>query len=174
VVADGLPDDYAGILPSCSGGSRLLACFSKHLFPAIVAALCVLPPAPAGATGAISIHHASGASNSYSDVEIRVFSGSLFLTSDDGDGTIVVTRAACSYQGKIIVCLPISAALVQDGESSALALRRGTIYLNYTSTAQSMSFSSSKLPAKSILLALTLNDGTLINVHGRIDQVIEQ
>ena len=152
----------------------MLACFSKQLFPAIVAALCVLPPAPAGATGAISIHHASGASNSYSDVEIRVFSGSLFLTSDDGDGTIVVTRAACSYQGKIIVCLPISAALVQDGESSALALRRGTIYLNYTSTAQSMSFSSSKLPAKSILLALTLNDGTLINVHGRIDQVIEQ
>jgi hypothetical protein len=146
----------------------------KIVAPVLAAALWALTPAVAYATGEISIHHAAGATNSYNDVEIRVFSGSLFLTSDDGDGTIVVTRAACSYQGKIIVCLPISAALVQDGETSALALRRGTIYLNYTSTAQSMSFSSAKLPAKSILLALTLNNGTLINVRGRIDQVIEQ
>lgn len=173
MVAAGLPNDYAGILPSVSGGSRLLACSSKLLFPAIVAALCVLP-APGRATGAISIHHASGATNRYDDVEIRVLSGSLFLTSDDGDGTIVVTRAACSYQGKVIVCYPTSAALVQDGESSALALKRGTIYLNYTNSAQPMSFSSAKLPANSVLLALTLNNGTLINVHGRIDQVIKQ
>ena len=148
---------------------------TKRSIAAILAiAGCVLTPAVANTTGTINIHHKDGTNNIYDDVTIKVFSGSLFLTSHDGDGTIVVTRAACAYQGKIIVCLPISAALVQDGESSALALRRGTIYLNYTSTAQSMSFSSSKLPAKSILLALTLNNGTLINVHGRIDQVIEQ
>lgn len=174
MVAGGLPDVYASILPFGSGGSRLLACFSKLLCSVTVAALCALPPATAYATGAISIHHGSGATNSYNDVEIRVLSGSLFLTSDDGDGTIVVTRAACSYQGKVIVCYPTSAALVQGGESSPLALKRGTIYLNYTDSAQPMSFSSAKLPANSVLLALTLNNGTLINVHGRIDQVIKQ
>jgi hypothetical protein len=146
----------------------------RMLLSALIAGAYAFVPAAAWATGTISIHHAASGSKSYDDVEIRVFSGSLFLTSDDGDGTIVVTRAACSYQQKIIVCLPTAAALVQDGKSSDLALKRGTIYLNYTGTAQPMSFSSSKLPANSVMLALTLDNGTLINLRGRIDQVIKQ
>jgi hypothetical protein len=131
-------------------------------------------PAVAGATGTITIHHKDGTANTYRDVEIKLFSGSLFLTTDDGNGTIVVTRAACSYQGEIIVCLPTTAALVQDGESNALNLKRGTIYLNYTGVAQPLSASSAKLPPNSVMLALTTANGTLINVRGRIDQLIKQ
>jgi hypothetical protein len=144
--------------------------------PLILAAfICVaLPPAPAGATGTITIHHSDGTLNSYNDVDVRVLSGSLFLTSEDGDGTIVVNRAACSYQGKIIVCLPTSAALVQDGASHALNLKSGTIYLNYDDAAQPLSRSSAKLPPHSILLALSTRNGTVISVRGRIDQVIKQ
>ena len=141
---------------------------------ALIAILCAVLPTASQATGTISIHHQSGAVNSYNDVEIKVLSGSLFLTTDDGDGTIVVTRAACSYQGKIIVCLPTLAALVQDGETSALNLKTGTLYLNYTSEAQPLSRSSQKLPANSALLALTLRNGTFITMRGRIDQVIKQ
>jgi hypothetical protein len=135
---------------------------------------CVLVPATANATGTINIHHKDGTVNTYRDVEIKVFSGSLFLTSDDGNGTIVVTRAACSYRDKIIVCLPTTAALVQEGKSDALDLRSGTIYLNYTNAEQPMSNSSAKLPANSILLALATKNGTFINVRGRIDQLIKQ
>jgi hypothetical protein len=135
---------------------------------------CVATPVVADATGTITIHHSSGTANTYRDVEIKIFSGSLFLTTDDGDGTIVVTRAACSYQGQIIVCLPTTAALVQDGESNALSLKRGTIYLNYTNTAQPLSRSSAKIPPNSIILALTTKNGTLVNVGGRIDQLIKQ
>ncbi len=124
--------------------------------------------------GTINIHHKDGTVNTYRDVEIKVFSGSLFLTSDDGNGTIVVTRAACSYRDKIIVCLPTTAALVQEGKSNALDLRSGTIYLNYTNAEQPMSNSSAKLPANSILLALATKNGTFINVRGRIDQLIKQ
>ncbi|MGB6601113.1 MAG: hypothetical protein WBE77_08525 [Candidatus Cybelea sp.] len=128
----------------------------------------------ANAMGTINIHHKDGTVNTYRDVEIKVFSGSLFLTSDDGNGTIVVTRAACSYRDKIIVCLPTTAALVQEGKSNALDLRSGTIYLNYTNAEQPMSNSSAKLPANSILLALATKNGTFINVRGRIDQLIKQ
>ncbi len=128
----------------------------------------------ADATGTINIHHKDGTVNTYRDVEIKVFSGSLFLTSDDGNGTIVVTRAACSYRDKIIVCLPTTAALVQEGKSNALDLKSGTIYLNYTNAEQPMSNSSAKLPANSILLALATKNGTFINVRGRIDQLIKQ
>lgn len=134
----------------------------------------VLVPAVANATGTINIHHKDGTVNTYSDVEIKVFSGSLFLTSDDGDGTIVVTRAACSYRDKIIVCLPTTVALVQEGKSNALDLKSGTIYLNYTNAEQPMSSSSAKLPANSILLALATKNGTYINVRGKIDQLIKQ
>ena len=135
---------------------------------------CCVLPAVANATGTINIHHKDGTVNTYSDVEIKVFSGSLFLTSDDGDGTIVVTRAACSYRDKIIVCLPTTAAVVQEGKSNALDLKSGTIYLNYTDAEQPMSNSSAKLPANSILLALATKNGTFINVRGRIDQLIKQ
>lgn len=138
----------------------------------VAAACCAFVPAKASAIGTINIHQNSGSSSTYKDVEIRVFSGSLFLTSDDGNGTIVITRAACSYQGQILVCFPTAAALVQDGQSNALNLKSGTLYFNSTKDAQPLSRSSAKLPANSIMATLTLRDGTFINVSGHIDEVV--
>src|SRR5215469_2495911 len=111
-------------LPGGSGGYAMPG-FLKSAACAAAALAFVSIPSVAHATGTIEIHHKSGTVSRYSDVEIKVFSGSLFLTSDDGDGTIVITRAACSYQGKVIVCLPITAALVQEGESQALSVKTG-------------------------------------------------
>ena len=142
---------------------------------AIVAVMTsVIGPVAADATGTIKIQHKGGTVNTYPDVEIKIFSGSLFLTTEDGRGTLVVTRAACSYQEKIIVCLPTTAALVQGGNSNALSLQSGTIYLNYTDVDQPLSRTSKKLPPNSIMLALTTANGTFIDVHGRIDQLIKQ
>ncbi|MBV9333011.1 MAG: hypothetical protein JO146_03310 [Candidatus Eremiobacteraeota bacterium] len=140
----------------------------------VVAACCAFIPATARAIGTLNIHQGTGKLNTYKDVEIKVFSGSLFLTSDDGNGTIVITRAACSFQGEILVCFPTAAALVQDGESSALNLKSGTLYFNSTNAAQPLSRSSAKLPPNSVMATLALNDGTSINVTGRIDEVIGQ
>jgi hypothetical protein len=148
--------------------------FSSRIAATGFAACCIFFPTLADATGTIVIAHKDGTVNTYGDVEIKVFSGSLFLTSHDGDGTIVVTRAACSYRENIIVCLPTAAALVQEGESNALNLKTGTIYLNYTNSEQPLSHSSAKLPAGSVLLTLSTNNGTFINVRGRIDQLVKQ
>ncbi|HEY1867758.1 MAG TPA: hypothetical protein VGG70_05630 [Candidatus Cybelea sp.] len=145
---------------------------SRIAAPLVAATLCLFTPATASATGTLNIHRSTGSVNTYKDIEIKVFSGSLFLTSNDGHGTIVVTRAACSYQGQILVCFPTAAALVQDGESSALNLKGGTLYFNSTSAAQPLARSSAKVPANSIIATLSLNDGTSINVSGRIDQVV--
>lgn len=146
----------------------------KTFVAAGITACCALFPAPSNATGTINIQHKDGTVNTYRDVEIKVFSGSLFLTSDGGNGTIVVTRSACAYREQIIVCLPTTAALVQDGDSNALDLKTGTIYLNYTNTEQPLSHTSAKIPANSVILALSMNNGTFINVRGRIDQLIRQ
>jgi hypothetical protein len=142
---------------------------------AIVGLIClVATPVTAHATGTINIVRQNGTKDRYSDVEVKIFSGSLYLTSDDGNGTIVVTRSACSYQGEIVVCLPTSAALVQDGESDALDLKTGTIYYNYTTTSQSLSHSSAKLAGNSVMVSLTLRDGTYINMRGKIDEVVHE
>jgi hypothetical protein len=148
---------------------------SSKFLAAMLASVCfALLPTAASATGTINIQRHDGTKDSYKDVEVKIFSGSLFLTSDDGNGTIVVTRSACSYQGEIIVCLPTSAALVQEGESAALDLKTGTIYVNYTSASQSLSHSSMKLPANSVMVAMKLGDGTYISVHGKIDEVVHE
>jgi hypothetical protein len=152
----------------------VLALRSKIAAASMAALCCILSPATANATGTLNIHRVNGAHSTYRDVEIKIFSGSLFLTSDDGDGTIVITRSACSYQSQLMVCLPTAAALVQDGESDALNLKTGTVYFNYSGAAQPLSGSSAKVPANSVLISIALKDGTFISVRGRIDEVIEE
>ena len=148
--------------------------FLKRAAGTVVAAivLWVAGPVAAVASGTIEIHHTDGTVNVYDDVDIRVFSGSLFLTTDDGDGTIVVTSAACWYQGKVIACLPTNVAAVQNGKSRALDLRSGTIYLNYTDGAQPMMFTSQKIPAHSVLFAFSTTSGTVVTLRGVLDQVV--
>ena len=106
---------------------------------------------------------------------MNVFSGSLFLTTADGKGTLVVNRSACSYQGKVIVCLPNSIILVQKGTSKALALTTGTVYLNYTDTAQPLALTTTKVPtACRYRLVYDRASGTYVNVTGTLDTVIRQ
>jgi hypothetical protein len=138
-----------------------------------IAVSCLLTAAPASAIGTITIRQSDGDVNVYKDVEIKVIHGALYLTSDDGNGTIIVNRAACSYQGKVLVCFATGAALVQEGEASALDLKTGTVYLNSTGDAQPLVLSSAKLPGHSIMLLLSTNLGTYITVHGRIDEVVQ-
>jgi len=137
-------------------------------------ALCLAAPLAARATGTLSIHRVNGALNTYRTVEIKVLSGALFVTSQDGAGTIVVSNAACSYQAKIIVCLPTAVALVQGGSSHALDLKSGTVYLNYTDSAQPMSRTTTKLPAHNVMLAFSTSKGTSVTLSGVIDQVIKR
>jgi len=136
--------------------------------------IALMGAGPALGAGVVEIQHATGPLERYPSVEVKVLRGSLFLTSEDGQGTIVVTSAACAYQGKVIVCLPTSAAIVQGGSTHALDLRRGTIYLNYTKDPQSLARSSSKIPPNSVILAITTDIGTLVTARGTIDQVIQR
>ena len=152
----------------------MLALQTKAAAMAVAVACCLATAQPARASGTLNIHHQNGSINTYRDVEIKVLSGALFVTSDDGDGTLVVSNAACSYQGKIIVCLPTAVAVVQGGSSHALDLKSGTIYVNYTDSDQAMSRSTTKLPAHNIMLAFSTNRGTSVTLTGRIDQVIKR
>jgi len=129
--------------------------------------------APAGATGTVLVRLSSGHTDTYHQVAIKVIHSSLYLTSADGKGTLVIHRAACSYQGQLLVCFPTSATLVQAGKTQPLDLKTGTVYANSTDAPEALPFSTIKVPAHSILLSLTTERGTYVSLHGRIDQVVK-
>ena len=128
---------------------------------------------PAWASGTIVIRHQNGKVNTYDKVAIKIIHSALYLTTQDGKGTIVIHRAACSYQGKLLVCLPTSATLVQSGSAGPIDLRTGTVYLNDTDDPQPLVLSTTKVPPHSVMLALTTNRGTSIGLNGRIDSVVK-
>jgi hypothetical protein len=159
------------------GGQYTMSTLSRMVrLTAIVASLAFFASnaAEALATGTLTINRTDGTVDTYDDVTVNVFTGSLFLTTADGKGTLVVNRSACSYQAKLIVCLPTSVVLVQNGKSNALTLTSGTIYLNYTNDPQPLSLSSAKVPPRAALVSFTIASGAYVNLSGTLDQVIKQ
>jgi hypothetical protein len=128
-------------------------------------------PIAAAAKGTITIVHSDGDTDVYKDVEIKVVHGALYMTSADAKGTIVIHDAACSYQGKLKVCLLTSAALIQDGETTPLDFKRGTCYVNSTDDYQPLVLSTTKVAPHSIMLTFKTDKGTLVTLNGRIDMV---
>jgi hypothetical protein len=119
------------------------------------------------------IRQSDGHTDVYHDVSIKIIHQALFLTSEDGKGTLVINRAACAFQGQILVCFATGATLVQAGSSKPLDFKRGTVYLNLTGESQQLALSSQKVPARSILLSFTTMRGTYISLNGRIDKVVK-
>ncbi len=139
---------------------------------ALLASLA-LGAAPASAMGTVVIRQADGSTNTYDDVAIKVIHNALYMTTRDGKGTLVINRAACSYQGDLMICFATSATLVQAGKTSAIDLKHGTIYVNSTDEPQQMLLSTTKVPSHSILLSFSTNRGTYVSLSGRIDKVVK-
>jgi hypothetical protein len=151
---------------------RVMRKIMKLALPALVAYLG-LSTIVAGATGTLTILQPSGERDVYNDVEIKVLHGALYLTSADAKGTIIIDRAACSYQAKLMVCLATGATLVQAGETSPLDFKQGTVYLNDTGDYQPMVLTSAKVPPHSVVVSFTTKRGTYLSVNGRIDKVVK-
>jgi hypothetical protein len=139
----------------------------------LIAAVAVVLAAgvSAQAKGTARIEQSDGSSQTYSDVDIRVSNKTLRLTSADGKGVLVIDRAACSYVGDILRCLPYSMTLDQGGGAHPLDFAGGTVYLNLTTDKQQMPSSSAQLPPHGILLAIQTKIGTLITLSGLMDEV---
>ena len=139
---------------------------------ALVACLTCIPVA-AAATGTMTIVQSNGGTNTYSNVEIKAIHGALYLTSNDGKGTMVINRAACSHQGQLMICYATNATLVQSGETSPLDFQRGTVYVNDTDGYLPLVLSTQKVPPHSIMLSFTTKRGTTVTLNGRIDKVVK-
>jgi hypothetical protein len=138
------------------------------------AALCAVfvlagTAAVAEAKGTARIEQSDGVVRQYQVSLVVVGHHALRITSPDRRGTLIVGKAACSYAGELERCLPYAMVLDQDGKKHAIALERGTEYLNRTSTLQQLPLSSRHVPPHGILLLLLTARGTYITVSGTVD-----
>jgi hypothetical protein len=128
----------------------------------------------ARAQGTVMIQrHGVDSTDSYARVKIQLLHNTLNITSEDGKGTLIITRAACAYHGQVIACLPTDATLVQSGGVHALDLKSGTIYVNLTDTTQQLSHSSTQLPPQGVIMSLKTVKGTYVNMTGTLDKVLK-
>lgn len=141
------------------------------LTAAVFAALFGASIVPAFATGTLRVQHKNGTVQTYTDVYIRILDNEMTLTSNDGKGTVVIGKAACSKIGELIQCLPYDATLEQNGNEARIPLANGTVWLNPTGARQSLSLSSQSLPSHGVLMAVKTKSGTYVSLSGTVDEI---
>jgi hypothetical protein len=146
-------------------GRRILA------FAVFLIEVLAVPVGPASATGTVVIAHPDGSESTYPNVRIIIWNQSMAITSSDGQGTVVLGKAACTKVGELVKCLPWDATLFQNGQKVHIALQSGTVWLNPSGTTQQLSHSSTELPPRGVLLAVRTKRGTYVTLTGVVDEV---
>ena len=123
------------------------------------------------ATGTVRVQQDDGSVQVYKDAMIVVSNKTLRITTADKKGTLIIDKAACSYVGEVMRCLPYSMSLDQGGGLHPLDFQRGTVYLNATDDRQPLPLTSKQLPPRGIMLSLTTRIGTIVDVTGTIDVI---
>ena len=93
------------------------------------------------------------------------------MTSSDGQGTLVIGKAACTKEGALIKCLPYDATLYQHGGKYHIFLKSGTVWLNPTSTLQSLSLTTAHLQPHGVMMSVTTKKGTYVSLTGTVDEL---
>lgn len=135
---------------------------------ALIAALC----APASAKGTVRVSQSDGTAQTYNNVTIRVVNQLLKIATSDGRGTLVISRAACSYVGELLHCLPYSITLYQNGRYLPLQFDTGSVYFNRTSRVQRIPNSSGTIAPNGMVLFARTRIGTRLSVTGKMDEVV--
>ena len=123
------------------------------------------------ALGTARIQQSDGNIKVYNDVLIRIKDQAMAITSSDGKGTIVFGKAACTRLAALIRCIPYDATLEQYGKSFHVPLADGTVYLNPTRQSQHLSYSSTLIPPRGVLLTVRTKRGTYLSLSGVVDEV---
>ena len=134
------------------------------------AAVLALSAVPAVAAGTVTVYQNDGNVDTYTNSQIKIIHDVIYITSGDGKGTIVISRAACFSHKGLLTCLPTGVTLVQGGDAKKLDLDHGTLYINLTDSAMQLPLSSTQLAPKGVLLSFSTIIGTVVNVSGVIDK----
>jgi hypothetical protein len=146
--------------------------YRRVLVPAFLAVAFVgAQSGSGGATGTARIQQHDGTTKTYTNVRIVVQTESMAITSSDGEGTLVFGKAACTKIGELLRCIPYDATLEQHGQSTHIPLKYGTIWVNPSATTQQLTYSSTQLPPRGVLLSIQTKAGTYVSVTGIVDRI---
>ncbi len=144
-----------------------------RIFVAVLAAIVAAgaPWHPARATGTVRILQNGGSAKIYANVRISIRNESMAITSADGQGTLVLGKAACTKVDELLECLPYDATLFQNGTRFHIALQSGTVWLNPSKSEQRLTHSWTELPPRGVMLAIRTKRGTYVTMTGIVDEV---
>ncbi len=143
----------------------------KLIFGLLTAAVLAALPNVSAATGTARIQQADGNVKTYSNVRINIAQQKMSITSSDGKGTLVISKAACSMIGKMIRCYPYAATLEQGGTARPITVVNATVWLNPSGESQQLPRSSMHLPPRGVLLSLQTKAGTYVSLSGTADEL---
>ena len=133
--------------------------------------MAALQIGPASATGTVRILQRDGSHKTYTNVRITVRDQAMWITSSDGQGTLVFGKAACTKMDELLECLPYDATLYQNGEKRHIRLKSGTVWLNPTKATQLLTRFSTRVPPHGVLLAVETKAGTYVTLTGVVDEI---
>lgn len=137
---------------------------------AIVVFACVLSiPAVAPATGTARIQAPDGNVKVYKNVRIAIEHKQMKLTSADGVGTFVISRAACAAVDKLVRCYPYDAVLKQHGVELPITIVEGTAWLNPGTAKAPVPNSGTQLGPHGVMLSFRTKRGSLVSLTGVVD-----
>lgn len=137
---------------------------------AIVLFACTLGiPAIASATGTARIQQPDGNVKVYKNVRIAIEHKQLMLTSADGVGTFVISRAACSAVDKLVRCYPYDAVLKQHGTTLPITIVDGTAWLNPSTNKIQVPNSTTQLGPHGLMMSFRTKRGTNVSLNGVVD-----
>lgn len=145
---------------------------SRTLLNTIASALfaCIaVVPLVAFATGTARIQLSDGDVKVYKNVRIAIQHKQMSLTSADGVGTFVISRAGCSEVDKLVRCYPYDAVLNQHGRSIPITIVEGTAWLNPGNSKQTLPNSTTQLGPRGLMLSFRTKRGSYVSLNGVVD-----
>ncbi|MGC2130421.1 MAG: hypothetical protein WA629_10015 [Candidatus Aquilonibacter sp.] len=124
-------------------------------------------PIVAQANGTMRVQQADGSVQLY-DVTLAVSGRQLLITTANKKGTLIVDEAACSFDSRVMTCIPERVRLRQNG-TVPLDFERGTVYFNKTNATQQLKYSSTQLPPNGVLGSMKSPKGTYVTWSGTLD-----
>lgn len=124
-------------------------------------------PIVAQANGTMRVQQADGSVQLY-DVTLAVSGRQLLITTSNKKGTLIVDEAACSFDSRVMTCIPERVRLRQNG-TVPLDFERGTVYFNKTNATQQLKYSSTQLPPNGVLGSMKSPKGTYVTWSGTLD-----
>lgn len=126
-------------------------------------------PLHAFATGTARIQLSDGDVKIYKNVRIAIQHKQMRLTSADGVGTFVISKAGCSEVDKLVRCYPYDAVLNQHGRSIPITIVEGTAWLNPGKNKETLPHSKTQLEPRGFMLNFRTKRGSYVSLNGVVD-----